>query len=105
MPSNISNEAPRSALEKAGQPHLEAGRPLDVSGPALASGRGDEPPPLREPLFLRFPDLKTYGVPYSRQHIDTLEREGRFPKRVKLSAGVVVWRLTDVRTWLAERSA
>ena len=105
MPSNISNEAPRSALKKTGQPHLEAGRPLEVSGPALARGRDDDQPPLREPLFLRFPDLKTYGVPYSRQHIDTLEREGRFPKRVKLSAGVVVWRLTDVRAWLAERSA
>ena len=35
-----------------------------------------------------------YGFPYSRQHLDTLEREGRFPKRVKLSPGVVVWRLT-----------
>jgi hypothetical protein len=53
MPDNISNEAPRSALKK------EAGRPFDVSGPALASSRDDDPPPLREPLFLRFPDLKT----------------------------------------------
>ena len=57
-----------------------------------------------QPVFLRYPELRQCGVPYSRQHLDTLEREGSFPRRVKLSPGVVVWRLADVRAWLESRA-
>ena len=78
MPSNISNEAPRSALSKTGQPHLEAGgRSRSAGRRSLVAGATIRRQP--EPLFMRFPELKLYGVPFSRQHLDTLEREGRFP--------------------------
>jgi prophage regulatory protein len=32
-------------------------------------------------------------------------REGRFPKPVKLSPGVVAWWLTDVREWQRQQAA
>lgn len=32
-----------------------------------------------------------------------LERDGRFPSRVQLSAGAVGWRLGDVLAWLSTR--
>ena len=57
-----------------------------------------------EPVFLRFPELKLHGVPYSRQHVDTMERLGRFPKRIKLSPGVVVWRTAEIQAWVADRT-
>ena len=43
-------------------------------------------------------------MPYSRQYLDTLERQGKFPQRVKLSPSVAVWRLADVRAWLESRA-
>jgi prophage regulatory protein len=42
--------------------------------------------------FLLFPDLKALkGIPYSRMHIDRLEKVGAFPKRVRLSSMTVAW--------------
>lgn len=45
-------------------------------------------------------------VLYSPQHIDRLEAEGRFPKRVKLSdyrGGRCGWIESEVLAWLEER--
>jgi prophage regulatory protein len=53
--------------------------------------------------FVRYPDLKPLGVPFSRQHLAVLEESGRFPKRVKLSARVVAWRLSEIIDWMATR--
>jgi prophage regulatory protein len=39
-------------------------------------------------------------VPYSKMHIDRLEKEGRFPKRIRLGENRVVWRLSEVMAWL-----
>jgi prophage regulatory protein len=42
--------------------------------------------------LLRFADLKPEkGVPWSRMHLDRLEKAGKFPKRVKLSPSTVAW--------------
>ena len=35
--------------------------------------------------FVRYSELKDYGIPFSRQHLNTLEEQGRFPQRVHLS--------------------
>jgi prophage regulatory protein len=40
-------------------------------------------------------------VPYSPQHILRLEKQGKFPKRVRIGARRVGWYLADVEAWLA----
>ena len=32
-----------------------------------------------------------------------LEKEGKFPKRIKLSERAVAWRLSDLMSWMEER--
>jgi prophage regulatory protein len=44
-------------------------------------------------------------VPYSKMHIDRLEKDGRFPKRIRLGAGRVVWLQSEVMTWLQSKRA
>lgn len=42
--------------------------------------------------IVRYSELKgKYGIPWSRMHIDRLERDGKFPKRVRLGPGTVGW--------------
>ena len=42
-------------------------------------------------------------VPYSDMHIWRLEREGKFPKRRKLSNQRVGWLSTEIDKWLESR--
>ena len=42
-------------------------------------------------------------VPYSPQHILRLEKQGRFPSRIRIGARRVGWHLTEIEAWLAER--
>lgn len=42
---------------------------------------------------------------YSRAHLDRLEAEGRFPKRVRLGRARVAWVEDEVDEWIAERVA
>jgi len=53
--------------------------------------------------FVRYAELKDFGIPFSRQHIASLEEQGRFPQRVNLSPRVVAWRLSELREWMAQR--
>jgi prophage regulatory protein len=48
---------------------------------------------------LRLPEVQQL-VPYSKMHIDRLEKDGLFPKRIHLGAGRVVWLQSEVLTWL-----
>jgi prophage regulatory protein len=41
--------------------------------------------------ILRYWELSDHGVPWSRQHIYKLEKDGRFPRRVKLGDQTVGW--------------
>ncbi len=43
-------------------------------------------------------------VPYSDMHIWRLEREGKFPKRIKIGANRVAWRLSEVLAWIDEKA-
>ena len=43
-------------------------------------------------------------VPYTPQHILRLEKQGKFPKRIKIGERRVAWWLHEVMAWLAERS-
>ncbi len=44
-------------------------------------------------------------VRYSLMQIWRLERDGRFPKRIKLGPGRVGWSLREVQGWIAARKA
>jgi prophage regulatory protein len=53
--------------------------------------------------LITWPELETL-VPYGRQHILRLERDGKFPLRIQLGPGRVAWRLSEVEEWLASRA-
>jgi prophage regulatory protein len=55
--------------------------------------------------FLSFDDLKTKGIRWTRMHLDRLEREGRFPKRIHLSKRSVAWVESEVDDFLEARLA
>ncbi len=42
-------------------------------------------------------------VPYTPQHILRLEKAGKFPRRIRLGANRVGWRLVDIEALLASR--
>ena len=42
-------------------------------------------------------------VPYSDMHIWRLERDGRFPRRVRLGANRVGWSFREVQDWIESR--
>lgn len=44
-------------------------------------------------------------VPFTPQHILRLEKQGRFPRRIRLGERRVGWRLTDIEAWLDARAA
>ena len=43
-------------------------------------------------------------VCYSENHIDRMEADGRFPKRIKLGPNRVGWLETEVDDWIAEKA-
>jgi prophage regulatory protein len=43
-------------------------------------------------------------VPYSAQHLLRLEKQGKFPKRIRIGERRVEWRLSEIEAWLEERS-
>ena len=55
--------------------------------------------------FLRFRDLKARGVPWSRMHLDRLEKAGKFPKRVQLGESTVVWIEAEIDAFIQGKLA
>jgi len=62
----------------------------------------NETPPIR---FLNREDLKNLGVVYSSVHLLRLEADQKFPKRVYLSPGRVVWLESEIQEFVAQRIA
>ena len=55
---------------------------------------------------LRYPQLKPEkGINYSRVHIDRLEKDGLFPRRIKLGQNAVAWFEDELDAWLEARRA
>ena len=44
-------------------------------------------------------------VPYSHMQIWRMERDGRFPKRIKLGPHRVGWSYSEIMDWIAERKS
>jgi prophage regulatory protein len=43
-------------------------------------------------------------VPYSRSHIDRLERSGNFPRRLKIGPNRIAWLSAEIDQWIEERA-
>lgn len=56
--------------------------------------------------LLRFPDLLAIkGIPYSKMHIDRLEKADKFPKRVHLGPMTVAWVEDEIDAFLKAKMA
>jgi prophage regulatory protein len=56
--------------------------------------------------FLRYPELESLkGIPFTRVHIDRLEKAGKFPKRVHLSEMTIAWIEAEIDAHLAAKVA
>jgi prophage regulatory protein len=55
--------------------------------------------------LLRYSDLKTRGITWSRVHVGRLEKAGKFPKRVHLSENTIAWPESEIDAFLAKRVA
>ncbi len=55
--------------------------------------------------ILTFPELRSRkGITYCRQSLSRLERDGKFPRRVQISAGRVGWIEAEVDEWLQSKA-
>jgi hypothetical protein len=50
-------------------------------------------------------ELRNFGVDWTMEYLARLERQGRFPRRVRWGVRTVRWRLAEVEAWLAAREA
>lgn len=57
------------------------------------------------PRFLRYSDLRERGIRWSRKHIHDLEREAKFPKRVRIGENSIAWIESEIDGYIAERIA
>ncbi|MGA7328432.1 MAG: AlpA family phage regulatory protein [Rhodomicrobium sp.] len=58
--------------------------------------------------LLHFDELKTTkGIRYSPSQLWRKEKDGSFPRRIKLGAGAarVAWAESEIDTWISERMA
>jgi prophage regulatory protein len=55
--------------------------------------------------FLKFPELKSRGITWSRQHIATLSAARRFPKGVALGEKTIGYVESEIDEWCAARIA
>jgi prophage regulatory protein len=51
---------------------------------------------------LRWPDVRA-KVSFTRQYVDRLERQGKFPRRVRLGVNSVGWFEDEIDAWLDSR--
>jgi prophage regulatory protein len=58
----------------------------------------DEQVPVRLVTFPEFEPRK--GIPFTRQYIDRLESEGRFPTRVRTGLNSVAWIEHELDAWI-----
>ena len=55
--------------------------------------------------LLLFPELRERGVPLGRRHVDRLEAEGKFPRRVHISERRVGWVAEEIDAHVAAKIA
>jgi prophage regulatory protein len=55
--------------------------------------------------LLRYEDLKSFGIPFSRVHIDRLQNAGQFPKKIKLGTNTAAYLEHEIAAWIEARCA
>ena len=55
--------------------------------------------------IMRLPEVQKQYVPYSKAHIDRLEKAGQFPSRVKIGPARIGWWESEILSWLASKRA
>lgn len=57
--------------------------------------------------LLRYIDLKSKGITFSRVHLSRLEAAGRFPKRLHLNGpgGAISWLEHEIDQYIEQRAA
>lgn len=55
--------------------------------------------------YLAYSDLAGRGIPFTRQHIARLIKQGRFPAPIKLGIGTNRWIAAEVDAWFVQRMA
>lgn len=59
-----------------------------------------------ERLLVSQKELKTLiGIPYSPAHLARLEKQQKFPKRIRLGACRIAYRYDEVCAWVNEKAA
>jgi predicted DNA-binding transcriptional regulator AlpA len=51
----------------------------------------------------RFRDLKGAGVPFTRKHVNHLEKNGKFPRHFNIGDNSVGWVADEVGGWVEDR--
>lgn len=57
------------------------------------------------PRLIRYKDLKLKGIMWTRVHVDRLEKNSKFPKRVHLGPGTVAWVEGEIDAYVADKIA
>lgn len=52
------------------------------------------------PKLIQFPVLQERGIAFTQGHLNRLEAEGRFPKRIRLSHRVVAWVESEIDDYI-----
>jgi prophage regulatory protein len=62
---------------------------------------------MRQMRLLTYPDLREqFGLPYTREHVRRLVKQGSFPKpRIRLSSRFHAWDEADVQSWINSKRA
>lgn len=60
--------------------------------------------PKLPPRLVRFPQLSSeFGIPYSNVHLLRLEKDRRFPRRIRIGGGRIAWLESEIVDWIQER--
>ena len=61
-----------------------------------------------EKLLVDFRELRALGIPYTREHVGRLCRQGRFPRPLRLSGDdqscKALWVYADIVSWISARA-
>lgn len=76
---------------------------LEVPLPSVVcSGNELKSPELKKLLYSRS-DIKSIGVWLSNTQLLRLEAAGKFPRRMRLSAGSVCWDADEIHAWVERK--
>ncbi|MFO0109941.1 MAG: helix-turn-helix transcriptional regulator [Alphaproteobacteria bacterium] len=60
---------------------------------------------MTEEKFVTYHQLKDFGIRWSRVWLAIKERDGEFPRRVRLGARTVGWSVAEITEWMEQRKA